>query len=102
MITELETSMGIGIEAEKQVISILCLVLSCSLTRLILLQMLMSVVTELEKTLFDSYVKPRSSHLTSLMRSGVLDGHIDWYDTPQPKGRTLSYILSHSPVLCAY
>ena len=47
----------------------------------------MTVVNELDKTLFESYVKPKSAVLTGIVRGGVLDNAMDWYETPQPKGR---------------
>ncbi|KAI0371254.1 hypothetical protein BV20DRAFT_1120669 [Pilatotrama ljubarskyi] len=46
---------------------------------------LMTVVQELDKTLFESYFKPKSGALTSIVRNGILDPHMDWYETPQPK-----------------
>ena len=49
-------------------------------------QTLARVVRELDRTLFDSYIKPKSSHITSIVRGGILDGEMDWYETPQPKG----------------
>jgi exocyst complex component 2 len=53
-------------------------------------QALMVVVKELEKTLFDGYVKPKVESLKEVIRSGILDPTMDWYDTPQPTGE---YIL---------
>ena len=47
----------------------------------------MAVVKELDKTLFESYFKPKSTALTSIVRNGILDPEMDWYETPQPKGR---------------
>jgi exocyst complex component 2 len=49
-------------------------------------QTLTKVVQELDKTLFDSYIKPKSDFITSIVRGGILDGEMDWYETPQPKG----------------
>ncbi|TFY53460.1 hypothetical protein EVJ58_g9441 [Rhodofomes roseus] len=46
---------------------------------------LMSVVQELDKTLFQSYVKPKSGALMGMVRNGVLDPQMDWYETPQPR-----------------
>ena len=46
----------------------------------------MAVVKELDKTLFESYFKPKSTALTSIVRNGILDPEMDWYETPQPKG----------------
>ncbi|KAF7761527.1 hypothetical protein Agabi119p4_9519 [Agaricus bisporus var. burnettii] len=47
-------------------------------------QALMVVVKELDKTLFDGYVKPKVEALKEVIRSGILDPTMDWYDTPQP------------------
>lgn len=49
-------------------------------------QTLMTVVQELDKTLFGSYVKPKSDKLVGIVRNGVLDPQMDWYETPQPTG----------------
>ena len=46
----------------------------------------MTVVQELDKTLFESYIKPKSTVLTGIVRNGILDPQMDWYETPQPKG----------------
>lgn len=46
----------------------------------------MMVVQELDKTLFESYVKPKSTDVMSIVRGGILDPEMDWYETPQPKG----------------
>ena len=68
MTTELETALNISIENEKQT--------------------LMTVVQELDKTLFESYFKPKSGALTAIVRNGILDPEMDWYETPQPKGES--------------
>lgn len=47
----------------------------------------MTVVNELDKTLFESYVKPKADVLTGIVRGGILDTSMDWYETPQPKGQ---------------
>ncbi|KAH7882412.1 exocyst complex component Sec5-domain-containing protein [Phlebopus sp. FC_14] len=47
---------------------------------------LMKLVLELDKTLFDAYVKPKSTVVTSILREGILDPEMDWYETPQPTG----------------
>lgn len=44
------------------------------------------VVQELDKTLFESYVKPKATAVTGIVRGGILDPAMDWYETPQPKG----------------
>ncbi|KIJ63178.1 hypothetical protein HYDPIDRAFT_93197 [Hydnomerulius pinastri MD-312] len=45
---------------------------------------LIKVVLELDKTLFDGYVKPKSAVVTTVLREGILDPEMDWYETPQP------------------
>lgn len=65
MINELESAFGISIEEERQTLS--------------------AVVAELDKTLFDSYVRPKASTLTAIVRGGILDPAMDWFETPQPK-----------------
>ena len=47
---------------------------------------LAAVVLELDKTLFESYVQPKSQVLKSIVRGGILDSSMDWFETPQPKG----------------
>ncbi|KAF7430424.1 hypothetical protein PC9H_006131 [Pleurotus ostreatus] len=64
MITQLENAFGISLEVDRQT--------------------LMTVVGELDKTLFDGYLKPKASVVTSIMRAGILDPKMDWYETPQP------------------
>ncbi|KAJ3551008.1 hypothetical protein NM688_g4954 [Phlebia brevispora] len=65
MANELESAFGVSIQEDKQT--------------------LMTVVNELDKTLFKSYVKPKASILTGIVRGGILDNSMDWYETPQPK-----------------
>lgn len=55
----------------------------------------MTVVNELDKTLFESYVKPKATVLMGIVRAGILDNAMDWYETPQPKGR-ISCLLTAS------
>ncbi|KAJ7136006.1 exocyst complex component Sec5-domain-containing protein [Mycena epipterygia] len=64
MITQLETAFGITIAEDRQT--------------------LMTVVQELDKTLFEGYTKPKVDNVTSIIRDGILDSGMDWYDTPQP------------------
>ena len=48
---------------------------------------LMTVMTELDQTLFKTYVKAKLEEALTLLRGGLLDPQMDWYDTPQPTGR---------------
>ncbi|KAJ3514703.1 hypothetical protein NLJ89_g2225 [Agrocybe chaxingu] len=45
---------------------------------------LTSVVDELDKTLFNEYIKPRVKVLTDTLREAVSSPAIDWYRAPQP------------------
>ncbi|KAJ7057829.1 exocyst complex component sec5 [Mycena amicta] len=64
MISQLETAFGIAIGEDRQT--------------------LMTVVQELDKTLFDGYTKPKADHVNGILRGGILQSGMDWYDTPQP------------------
>ncbi|KAJ7637152.1 exocyst complex component sec5 [Roridomyces roridus] len=64
MITQLEQAFGIAIAEDRQT--------------------LMMVVQELDKTLFDGYTKPQIDNVTTIIRGGILDPQMDWYETPQP------------------
>lgn len=57
----------------------------------------MTVVLELDKTLFESYVKPKSAVLVGIVRNGILDTTMDWYETPQPTG-----LCTLPPLPCPY
>jgi len=46
----------------------------------------MKAVTGLDKTLFDGYVKPKAAIVAAILREGILDKDMDWYETPQPTG----------------
>ena len=74
MITQLENAFGISVAEERNT--------------------LMTVVQELDKTLFESYFKPKSAALTAIVRNGVLDPEMDWYETPQPKGESPTSCVS--------
>lgn len=54
----------------------------------------MTVAQELDKTLFDGYVKPKAAIVMDIVRNGILDNTMDWYETPQPTGNTPC--LSHT------
>jgi len=57
----------------------------------------MTVVGELDKTLFNGYVKSKSENVKAILRGGILDNEMDWYETPQPTGMFIMAIfLSHS------
>lgn len=50
----------------------------------------MAVVTELDVTLFNGHVKAKSSVATAILRGGILDSQMDWYETSQPTGRSIA------------
>lgn len=57
----------------------------------------MTVVQELDKTLFDGLVNPKATVIKGIVRDGVLDSNMDWYETPQPTGRaSQSYLLDQT------
>ncbi|GAA6021966.1 hypothetical protein JCM8202_004357 [Rhodotorula sphaerocarpa] len=69
------------------------------------LQMLLDVTDQLDKILFDDYVKRRSAEITRIIKDGVLGGHIDWYEADKPKEvhqfiyeALLSLVLVHAQV----
>ncbi|KAL1668690.1 exocyst complex component Sec5-domain-containing protein [Schizophyllum commune] len=64
MITQLENAFGISVAEERNT--------------------LMTVVQELDKTLFESFVKPKGVAVMRILRSGILASDMDWYETPQP------------------
>jgi exocyst complex component 2 len=57
----------------------------------------MSVVDQLDQTLFDDFIKPKVTVATGKLRGGILDPKMDWYETPQPTGERCS-----SAVLCNF
>jgi exocyst complex component 2 len=60
-----------------------------------LIQTLMTVVQELDRSLFEGYVKPKSAEVTAIVRKGVLDPAMDWLETPKPTG--VSALFYYSP-----
>ncbi|KAH9077909.1 exocyst complex component Sec5-domain-containing protein [Lactarius deliciosus] len=47
-------------------------------------QTMMTVVEQLDQTLFENFLNPKVAIATGKLRSGVLDPEMDWYETPQP------------------
>ncbi|KAF9482707.1 exocyst complex component sec5 [Pholiota conissans] len=64
MLTQLESAFGVVLTEDRKMLS--------------------TVVAELDKTLFEGYVKTKSDKLKSIIHGGILDSQIDWYETPQP------------------
>ena len=48
----------------------------------------MTVVDQLDQTLFDKFLTPKVTIATGKLRGGILDPAMDWYDTPQPTGES--------------
>jgi exocyst complex component 2 len=90
--------------AEERAVRILGLV-PLSPTDRICIQTLLTVVSELDKTLFDDLVKSKSAKLSGIMRQGILESGVDWYETPRPTGSSKScdaniFFLSHIDHRC--
>ncbi|KZP15940.1 hypothetical protein FIBSPDRAFT_1047870 [Athelia psychrophila] len=64
MITQLETAFSVTIDEERRT--------------------LMTVVQQLDKNLFNGYIKPKTTIVMQIARSGILDPNMDWFETPQP------------------
>lgn len=50
------------------------------------IEMLMSVTDQLDKILFDDYIKRKSMEVAKIITKGVLGGAINWYEAPKPTG----------------
>ena len=59
----------------------------------------MTVVDQLDKTLFENFLKPKVTIVTGKLRRGILDPQMDWYETPQPTGErgTRMHVLAGAP-----
>ncbi|KAG6861289.1 hypothetical protein C0995_001843 [Termitomyces sp. Mi166 len=73
MLNELETALGVSILEERQA--------------------LLTSVQDRDKALFDSYVKPKAKAAMEILRSGILDSTMDWYETPQPTGQPVIHSI---------
>lgn len=51
------------------------------------------MIQELDVTLFERYAKPKATTAAALLRSGILDSSMDWYETPQPTGMSCTPCL---------
>ncbi|KAI0305323.1 exocyst complex component Sec5-domain-containing protein [Multifurca ochricompacta] len=85
MMTQLESAFNITIDTDKAT--------------------LMTVVEQLDQTLFENFLKPKVSIATGKLRGGILDPEMDWYETPQPTEirpymfQTLMYLHIAPPLL---
>ncbi|KIJ39010.1 hypothetical protein M422DRAFT_258163 [Sphaerobolus stellatus SS14] len=63
-------------------------------------QTLAAVLVEVDRTLFDDYAKQTAMNLTRLIREGIMDTNMDWFETPRPTEvrpyifETLMYLVS--------
>ncbi|KAI0249742.1 exocyst complex component Sec5-domain-containing protein [Lactifluus subvellereus] len=64
MITQLESAFSITIDTDKAT--------------------LMTVVEQLDQSLFEKFLNPKVAIATGKLRTGVLGPEMDWYETPQP------------------
>ncbi|GAA6031944.1 hypothetical protein JCM8097_003354 [Rhodosporidiobolus ruineniae] len=69
------------------------------------IQMLMDVTDQLDKILFDDYVKRKSADVAKIIRKGVLGGTVNWYEADKPTevhpfiyDALLSLVLVHAQV----
>ncbi|KAF6747156.1 exocyst complex component Sec5-domain-containing protein [Ephemerocybe angulata] len=69
-------------------------------------QTLNTVIKELDKTLFEGYVNPKAKASKAILRSGILDPKMDWFETPQPTSirpymyETLMYLVGVHAQVC--
>jgi exocyst complex component 2 len=54
----------------------------------------MTVVEQLDQTLFGKYLNPKIAIATGKLRGGILDPAMDWFETPQPTGESLQRIYA--------
>ncbi|KAI9568121.1 exocyst complex component Sec5-domain-containing protein [Boletus coccyginus] len=64
LISQLESAFGVSKEDDRNTLA--------------------KVIQTLDRRLFDSYAKPKSGTVTNILREGILDREMDWYETPQP------------------
>ncbi len=53
---------------------------------------MMTVVEQLDQTLFENFLDPKVAIATGKLRGGILDPEMDWYETPQPTGQYLNRV----------
>lgn len=58
-------------------------------------EMLMSVTDQLDKILFDDYIKRKGADVAKIIRKGVSGGTVNWFEAPKPTG-TIVVLLSFS------
>ena len=48
---------------------------------------MITVVEQLDQTLFENFLNPKVAIATAKLRGGILDPEMDWYETSQPTGQ---------------
>ncbi|KAJ7177204.1 hypothetical protein C8R46DRAFT_1347049 [Mycena filopes] len=79
MVSSLETAFGISTPQDRQT--------------------LMTVVRELDRTLFEEYTKPKVDYLATIIQGSMLDPRMDWHDDPAQQIRpyvheALNYLVA--------
>ncbi|CCA74454.1 related to Exocyst complex component Sec5 [Serendipita indica DSM 11827] len=64
MLTQIQSSFGISMEEARRTLN--------------------EVVRGVDRTLFEDYIKPKARVLTGLIRKGVIESEIDWFNIPRP------------------
>jgi len=64
MFRELETAFGISVSGERKSV--------------------LEMTKSLDRTLFDDFVEKKAAAVNGIIRSGILDANIDWYEMPPP------------------
>jgi exocyst complex component 2 len=55
--------------------------------------MLDEVVEQLDESLFSEYVKAKASVVNAIIKKGISESGIDWYDTPRPTGKSFWFAV---------
>lgn len=94
MLNQLESSLGLSVTEDRQV-KFGCLLATTHYLKFVPLQTLTTVVEELDRTLFESFTKPKAAKAMDILRGGILDSKMDWYETPQPTGKLTTRHRQH-------
>lgn len=81
MLNQLQGSMGVPLDEARRVrvgfVAQMCMSNPYP-------QTLVEVVRGVDRTLFEDYIKPKVAHFTALIRKGVTESDVDWFETPRP------------------
>ncbi|KAH7105187.1 exocyst complex component Sec5-domain-containing protein [Auriculariales sp. MPI-PUGE-AT-0066] len=64
LISQFEASFAVSVDSERRT--------------------LMDVVQEMDRLMFDYYIKQKSATVNTILRDGIINSRIDWFDTPRP------------------